>query len=312
MSYSFTEITYASANGTDTVHAYVYTPVDVKIKGIVQLSHGMIDHVGRYVALAEALTDAGYVFAGNDAIGHGKSAASAEDFGYFGESGGTLIILKDLHTLNKKLREAYPALPVVMIGHSMGSFLSRLYVERYPHTVAGHIIHGTGGPNPILPIGKLLVKLTGKLKGWRHRSGLIASMAFAGYNSKFPKDEGKNAWLSSCAEHISDRDTDPFTSFTFTLSGYRELFYMLGESNSKKWFSEYPKNIKTLIMSGDMDPVGNYGKAPAYIYKKLLVEGCSDVNMKIYEGARHELFNECCRDTVFADIIAWLGGISEK
>jgi alpha-beta hydrolase superfamily lysophospholipase len=137
-------------------------------------------------------------------------------------------------------------------------------------------------------------------------------MAFAGYNSKFPKEEGKNAWLTSCSELIEGRDDDKYTSFRFTESGYRELFYMLGKCNSKKWFSEYPKNMKTLIMSGDMDPVGNYGKGPAYVYKKLLVEGCTDVSMKLYAGARHELFNEFCREEAFADIIAWLGGIGER
>lgn len=312
MSCIFTEITYPSANGTDTVHAYIYEPADGKVRGVVQLSHGMIDYVGRYTALAEALTSMGFVFAGNDHIGHGKSAASPEDFGYFGEKDGTLIILKDLHALNRKLREMYAGVPVVILGHSMGSFLSRLYVERYPHTVIGHIIHGTSGPNPILPIGKALVSLICKTRGCRYRSKLIASMAFSGYNSKFPKSEGRNAWLSSCAENISDRDTDEYTSFIFTASGYKELFYMLGKANSKKWFAEYPKNMKTLIMSGYMDPVGNYGKGPTYVYKKLLVEGCTDVTVKLYEGARHELFNECCRDTVFADIISWLGGVVEQ
>ena len=87
---------------------------------------------------------------------------------------------------------------------------------------------------------------------------------------------------------------------------------MISDSNSKDWFKAYPKEMSTLIMSGDMDPVGNYGKAPSYIYKKLLVEGCSDVNMKIYEGARHELFNETNRDEVFADMLSWIESTQGK
>ena len=92
------------------------------------------------------------------------------------------------------------------------------------------------------------------------------------------------------------------------LHGGRDLFRMLGASNSKKWFKEYPTAMRTLIMGGDADPVGAYGKASRYVYKQLLVTGCEDVKLLTYDGARHELFNETCRDEVFADILAWLNG----
>ena len=98
-------------------------------------------------------------------------------------------------------------------------------------------------------------------------------MAFGSYNSKFPKEEGHNAWLTRDLEKVKDRDTNEFTSFEFTVSSYIDLFSFLGNSNSKAWFKSYPKNMPTLIMSGDMDPVGNYGKGPRYIYKQLMLSG---------------------------------------
>jgi alpha-beta hydrolase superfamily lysophospholipase len=192
----------------------------------------------------------------------------------------------------------------------MGSFLSRLYVMRYPHTISGHIIHGTGGPmGAILPMGKALVSTIAFFKGKKYRSSFVASVAFAGYNSHYPKEEGKNAWLTRDPLAVRGKDSDPLASFTFTVSAYKDLFRMVGESNSKRWFATYPKNIPTLVMAGDDDPVGKYGKGPTYVYKNLLMSGVGNISFKLYEGARHELFNETCRDEVFKDIESWLGDV---
>ena len=158
----------------------------------------------------------------------------------------------------------------------------------------------------ILPLGKALVNTVILFCGKRHRSSLVASMAFAGYNSKFDKSEGKHAWLTRDSSKIEGRDEDRLQNFTFTVSAYRDLFCMVGSSNSKKWFREYPTAMRTLIMSGDADPVGAYGKAPRYVYKQLLVSGANDIKLLTYDGARHELFNETCREQVFADIVSWL------
>ena len=305
MSYSLTEVTFHSKNETDNIHGYIYEPKDTEIRGIVQLSHGMIDYVGRYEALAEYMTEHGYVFAGNDHVGHGKSAKRPEDLGYFPGKSGANYLVRDLHTMNKILRERYPGTPIILLGHSMGSFLSRLYVEKYPHSIQGHIIHGTSGPVGAVTLGKAVVGIISAFRGERHRSMILTKLSFSGYNSKFPASEGNNAWLTRDVERVSNRDSDPLTSFIFTTSGYRTLYGVVGECNSKRWYKSYPKNMPTLIMSGDMDPVGQYGKGPQYVYKHLLLEGCTAVKRKIYEGARHELFNETCRDEAFADILAF-------
>ena len=161
----------------------------------------------------------------------------------------------------------------------------------------------------ILPLGKALVKTITLFRGKRYRSQFVKSVAFAGYNSKFPKSEGKNAWLTRDLDKVSDRDGDKRTSFTFTLAAYYDLFCAVGLSNSKKWFDSYQQELPTLIMSGAMDPVGSWGEGPKYVYKRLLVRGVADLKLKLYEGARHELFNEQNRSEVFADITAWLDGI---
>ncbi len=311
-SYSFSEIKFPSADGKSTVNAEIYTPLGKNIRGVVQLSHGMVDYVGRYRHLAEYLTECGYVFAGNDHLGHGKTAATDEDFGYFAERDGVLSVLRDIHTMNKHLRCEFVGAPVILLGHSMGSFLSRLYVERHPHSIAGHIIHGTGGPNPLLPFGKALVGLKKIFQGERYRSKTLTNLAFMGYNSHFDKSEGKNAWLTRDGAAVSGRDDDKMSNFVFTASAYGDLFKMVGDSNSKAWFAAYPKTLPTLIMSGGDDPVGDYGRGPHHVYKQLMVSGVSDVRLKIYDGARHELFNEINREEVFADIVAFCEGVAAK
>ncbi len=309
MNYVFSETTYPSKDGIHTIYAEIYTPKNCEPKGIIQISHGMIDYVGRYKRLAEFLTGEGYILAGNHHIGHGRSAGSEEDFGFFGEESGINTILRDMHAMNKYLRERFPNLPLFILGHSMGSFITRLYVERYPHSLKGVIIHGTAGRNPVLPFGKALASLVAFFRGNRYRSALIHKLALGGYNSKFPKSEGEFAWLTRDVALVEDRKTDKYTSFAFTVSAFKDLFTMLGACNTDKWFSEYPKELPTLIMSGDMDPVGNYGKGPDFVYKRLLLAGCRSVDIKMYEGARHELFNETNREEVFSDILSWVKGI---
>jgi len=310
--YKYSEITFPSSDGKNTVSAQIYTPKSGEIKGVVQLSHGMVDHVARYQALAECLTDRGFVFAGNDHLGHGRTAAAPEDYGYFAERDGVLFVLRDLHTMNKYLRNEFGGIPLVLFGHSMGSFLSRLYVERHPHSIAAHVIHGTGGPNPLLPFGKALVKWKAFFRGEKYRSKTLRNLAFSGYNSRFDKSEGKNAWLTRAKDTVSGRDDDAMTNFTFTVSAYGDLFKMVGDSNEKAWFTAYPKELSTLIMSGKEDPVGNYGKGPDYVYKQLMVSGVTDVTLKMYEGARHELFNEINREEVFCDLVRWIEGVIVK
>jgi alpha-beta hydrolase superfamily lysophospholipase len=309
MNYNFNEYRFPSADGKNTIYAEIYTPKHVAPRGIVQLAHGMIDYTGRYTALASFLCDHGFIFAGNHHLGHGKSVADSNDFGFFAERDGYKYVIKDVHSMNKYLHKTHPDLPIILLGHSMGSFISRIYVAEYPSTVSGLIIHGTGGPNPLVGVGKLLAKIITSFYGSHHRSELINNMAFGSYNKRYPKEEGHNAWLTRDLEKVADRDTNEFTSFKFTVSGYTDLFTFLAASNSKSWFKRYPTKMPTLIMSGDMDPVGNYGKGPAYVYKQLMINGASDVTLKMYEGARHELFKEINADEVFLDILTWLEGV---
>ena len=305
MGFKYYEINFPSSDGKNTVHADVYEPSG-EIFGVIQISHGMVDHVGRYNELAAFFAERGFVVAGNDHLGHGKTASSPEELGYFAESDGVSLVLSDLNAMNTELHERYPEKPVIMLGHSMGSFLARLYAVRYAESISALIIHGTGGGNPLVSLGKLVAKLNILFCGEKNRSRLLKKLSVGSYNKKFPKQEGHNAWLSRDVEKIMPKDKDELASFVFTSRAYYDLFTMLGESNSKEWYKAYPQNMKTLVVSGDMDPVGNFGKGVREVYNKLLASGCKDVTLKLYEGARHELFNELNRDEVFSDLLSFV------
>ena len=310
MNYIHKDITFLSSDGKNTIHAELFIPSDNNIKGVVQIAHGMMDYVGRYRLVAQALCAEGYALAGNDHLGHGDSVSTSEDYGFFASQNGYNYVIDDIKKMNDLIRAEFPGVPVVLLGHSMGSFISRIYAERYTDSIDGLIIHGTAGPNPATGAGKLLVKLLRAIKGERHRSKFVCSMADGGYNKGFDKSEGEGAWLTRDGAMVADRVGNPKNDFVFTLSGYYDLFTMLGECNSKSWFASFPKNLRTLVVSGEDDPVGGFGKGVRYVYDNLK-KNSADVELKLYEGARHELFNEINRDEVFADLIKWLGGSAE-
>lgn len=305
MNYIHRDITFPSSDGKNTIHAELFIPSEKEIRGVVQLSHGMIDYVGRYGNLAEALTEAGFVLAGNDHLGHGESVKSPEDYGFFASQDGYSYVIDDLKKMNDLLREEYKGLPIVLLGHSMGSFLARLYAEKYTESIDALIIHGTAGPNPALPFGRAIIKIMKLVRNEKSRSKFVSLLAEGGYNKSFDKSEGEGAWLTREASMVAGRPTNPKTNFIFTISGYGDLFYMLGAVNAKSWFENFSKSLPTLVVSGENDPVGDFGKGVRYVYDNLKKCG-ADADLKLYAGARHELFNEINREEVFADLVAWI------
>ncbi len=308
MNYIHKDLTFPSSDGKNTIHAELFIPSDNNIRGVVQISHGMTDYIGRYKGMAEALCANGYALAGNDHLGHGDSVATPEDYGFFASKDGYKYVIDDVKKMNDLLRKEFSGLPIVLLGHSMGSFIARLYAVKYPTSIDALIIHGTAGPNPATGAGKLLVKLLRAIKGERHRSKFVCSLADGGYNKGFDPAEGVGAWLTRDGSMVADRVGNPKNDFIFTLAGYEDLFTMLGGCNAKEWFASFPKDLRTLVVSGEKDPVGGFGKGVRYVYDNLKKNGAS-VELKLYSEARHELFNETNREEVFADLAEWLGGV---
>jgi alpha-beta hydrolase superfamily lysophospholipase len=300
-----------SSDGVHSLHAEFFEPTEKNLKICVQISHGMIDFVGRYKEYAESLNELGITVADADHLGHGGSIKSPDERGYFAKRGGIDFLLSDLKTVNDEIRKRYEGYKVVLLGHSMGSFLARLYCERYGDSVDGVILQGTSGPNPLLPFGRALVSLMKPIFGDKHRSAFVKGMADGSYNNKFKGETidgvpNVGAWLTRDADKVKCRPFDERTNYIFTISGYGDLFKMLTDCNKKSHYKAFPKELPVFLMSGADDPVGSFGKGVKTVYDTLLRAGVKRVEMKLYEGARHELFNELCYGEVVEDTVGFL------
>lgn len=294
-----TESTFKSTDKRSTVHWYKW---DVeKPVAVLQIIHGMCEYIERYAAFAEYLNSFGIVVVGNDHIGHGKSVDSPKDYGYFGKEDGWKHFVEDVEQLRTIVKAEYPDIPYFIMGHSMGSFVCRSWLRMFGKGVDGAIIMGTAGANPAVGVGKTLAKLIRGVKGERHISKLITAMAFGSYNKQIPNAKTNNDWLSRDEEVVKKYISDPACRFTFTVSGYIDLFNLLTFIQGD-WYKEVPKDLPMLLVAGDADPVGAYGKGPAEVAEGLKEAGCEDVSLILYEGMRHEILNEFGKEAVMEDI----------
>lgn len=302
---SFEEFTYLSADGKNTVHAYVWAPVDVHPVAVLQLSHGMCEYVQRYDDWARRFAARGIVFCGNDHLGHGHTAADEEELGFTDPCHGAMYLVEDLHTMTALMRKRYENLPFFLYGHSMGSFAARAYLSHYGKELSGALISGTAGPGQPTGMGIKAAAHIGKRLGFHHRSKLLTSLAFGSYNKRFGKEDDPDAWLTRDKTVREAYAKDAFCKYVFTAAGYHTLFTLLHTVSQKRWLQTVPKSLPVHLFSGDMDPVGGYGKGVEKLYKRLKEVGCS-VTLQLYKNGRHEMHNEINKDEVFEDIYTFL------
>lgn len=306
------EYTFPSHSGLCDIYAQSAAPIDYgSIKGIVQISHGMAEYSNRYARFALELCKAGYAVFISDHIGHGSSVNDREMLGFFGETEGEEHFVEDLKSLTDIIKSEYPHLPFFMLGHGMGSLIARKYTAKYGYLLDGVIYIGTSGENPALGIGIQLSNTLIKENGPMHRSELLDTIAFGAYNRK-TKKRTEYDWGSRDEAEVDKYIADEFCGFKYTVSGMKALFTILKQVSSRRWYNSVPLSMPILLISGSMDPAGDYGKGVSEVYKTLKKTGHKNVSMKLYEGARHEILNEINRGEVYIDIIDWLDEKVEK
>ena len=300
------EFSVPSKSGITNVFARCWSPADEEVKAVFQISHGMAEHGERYEDFAKYLCSKGFAVLVNDHIGHGKSVNSDDDLGYFGENKGWDAFVEDERTLTELILNEYPGLPLIFFGHSMGSFIAREYIRRYGRDprISAAVFCGTSGTNPASSIAIGIAETVAKIKGSKHRSNLINKIAFAPYNAKTEKKTAFD-WLSNDTKQVDKYIADKYCGFLFTAAGYKDLFTVLTRVSGKDWYTEMPDNLPLLVVSGEADPVGAYGKGIKQVYNDLIKSGKKDVTMKLYPGMRHEILNEINNSIVYDDIATW-------
>lgn len=297
---------FKSSNQKNIVHGFMWIP-DEEPKAILQISHGMTEYIRRYDEFAEYMNQNGILVVGNDHIGHGKSVESEEEWGYFAARNGSGCVVEDLNTVTQMIKELYPDKPYYLLGHSMGSFMARRYLMNYGENLTGAIIMGTGNqPLPALVSGKTLVKVATLLKGERYRSKFIDNMMFGSYNKRIENVRTSRDWLTRDEAIVEWYNQNPACTFLFTLNGFYTLLDTIQYIEKKANIDKIPKQLPILVTSGAEDPVGNYGKSVVTAYHNLRKAGIRNVDLKLYEGCRHEILNETIRASVYEDIAAWI------
>lgn len=298
---------FLSGDKGTKIHCVKWMPEEGKPRGILQITHGMVEYIERYEEFARFMTEQGFVVAGHDHLGHGASVVSQEYWGYFAPEHGSDILVEDMHKLRTMMQKQYPQLPYFMLAHSMGSFLLRKYLSIHAEGLRGAILMGTGAqPDRAVKLGKKVCSFIAAFRGWNHRSRLVDRMAFSGNNKRFAQENVTNSWLTKDRAIVDAYNQEPRCSFKFTLNGFYNLFDTIEYVNQPEHIQAIPKELPIFFVSGEDDPVGDYGAGVKAVYASYEKAGMEDITWKLYKGDRHEILNETDKQTVYEDICAWI------
>lgn len=288
------------------INSYKWTPTG-EIKAIVQISHGMNEHISRYDEFASFLAGKGYLVYGNDHLGHGGSLLEGAELGYISDGDGFADMVDEMKNLTDFIKEEHSGLELFIFSHSMGSFLAQRYIQLYGDEIDGVILSGTNGEPPAaLNAGIVLSKMIMKIKGRRYKSKIIDTLSFGTYNKNIKAKRTKFDWLSRDKEEVDKYIADPLCGNLFPVSFFYDLYIGMRDVHKDEYLQKIPKDLPIYIFAGRDDPVGNYGKGIVglnNVYKRL---GITDVEYKLYDKGRHEMLNELNKLEVMIDILNWL------
>lgn len=272
-------------------------------KAIVQLSHGMVEHIERYTPFAEFLLSHNIFVFGNDHRGHGETGVEQGLLGYFSDADGFEKTKEDLYTVTKHIQHEYPDTPLLLFGHSMGSFLARRYIQTYSHEINGLILSGTGYfSSPEIKLGKALANRLPP----KEKSHLMNYLTIGNNNRAIKHKKSAFDWLTRDADAIQSYIEDPLSGFVPTARFFYDLMSGLEMIHSSQLNNGIRTDLPILLMSGDEDPVGKYGRGVLKTAHLLEDAGIESVMTMLFEHGRHEMLNEINNKEVFQFIYKWI------
>ena len=305
-----TDFYYESQCGSK-IHGCRWTP-DGEVKAIVQIVHGIGERISRYEDLAEFLNTQGILVVAEDHMGHGLSISEKAPQGYF--SGGWFAAVADTYKLMQDTMAEFSGVPYFLYGHSMGSFMTRTILARYPDSgISGAIICGTGWKmSAVVTAGKAVAEVICKTKGEKYPSKLLEKIAFGAYNDRIEHLQTPMDWLTRDRRSVDDYIADPLCGFTASAGLMRDMMEGFTYIQNPQNLEAMNRNLPVYFIAGDADPVGDYGKGVRYTAEMFRKAGMKQVDMKIYPLCRHEVHNELNKVEVYQDVLSWMSGVTIK
>jgi len=305
---NMTEFTFLSTDGKTQLHGMRWEPEDGSVRAVLQICHGVAEHIARYDAFARYLNGLGIAVVGHDHLGHGLSLPEGGTPVYFGEGNTWNTVVDDIYVLHQRIRLWYPDVPLCIMGHSMGSFLTRTYLIRYPGTVKAAVIMGTGWqPKAVIAGGMAVAKAVGAVVGENGTSDLVTNLAFGAYNKLFAPNRTSCDWLSADEDNVDTYMADPLCGADATVGLFRQMLLGIRFNQKLSNLRQMDPRIPVLFVAGEKDPVGDCGNGVRRTYQEFRRAGVQDCTLKLYPGLRHEILNEKAQQQqIFEDIGQWL------
>lgn len=302
----FEDFYFDSSTGKNRIHARKCIP-DTTPRAVIQIAHGIAEHINRYDDFMSYLASNGFLAVGNDHLGHGQSIEAPANKGFFAAKNGWSYAVKDMVLLHDIMKKEAPDIPYIIFGHSMGSFLTRTYIIDYPEKYDAVIISGTGQQaKGLVASGHAMASAATLLCGPHKVGNALNNIAFGSYNDGFENPRTPFDWLSRDESSVDKYIADPLCGFAATVSLYRDMMGGIKYIGDQKNINKMSKDKPVYFMSGSADPVGDNGKGVEKAYKAFLKAGLKDVFMRLYPDGRHEMLNEINKDAVYSDILNWL------
>ena len=305
MIFAKTKCVIPSCDGVHKLNGVGYIPVGT-VKAAMLIIHGLCEHTELYTEFMSFLAEKGIAVFVYDQLGHGHTAKDLEELGSFAEENGDELLIKDAHNFAEKYMGDYTGVPHYLFGHSFGSFIARICAARYPDIADGIILAGTSGTQYAAVMGAAITDVKSRIQTGLHRSESSQRLFYDIFNMEF-RSEGRNySWLSSDLNEVELHEQDKLFCFTFTIKAMNDIVHLCLKCTDKSWYENIDKHCRVLILSGQNDPLGDFGKGVLEVKKRLDECGAQDVSLKIYSGARHEILHDKCKKDVCDDVLSWI------
>ncbi len=300
----------ATSRASDGLDRFVYEWLPdpgSAVRGVVHICHGMAEHAARYARLAQALTDHGLAVYAHDHRGHGQTHPEEADRGFFAADEGWELCVRDVGDMVARARERHPDVPLVLMGHSMGSLFVQDYLGSQSTDVDAAVLSGTSGKPPaIATLGRLIARLERMRLGNKGQSGIIDAMSFQDFNKKFKPNRTGFDWLSRDEAEVDVYVADPACGFLCSVQLWIDLLDAVKRFTTDAHQREIRNDLPVYLFAGDKDPVGENGESVRALAADYEKAGLTEVTCTLYADARHETLNETNRDEVTADLLVWL------